>query len=93
MSVLIPVQSPMTPSEAADKYRKTPAWDAENIRENRDRAQGSYHIGNGVWLAVCPECDAETQTHGNVMIWNGIGQHRVDEHGHAIPGLSVGILA
>jgi hypothetical protein len=93
------VDSWLTAEEALAQYGATPDWPLERILTltgtERARCQGrAWHVGAGVWVAICPTCDTYTLTYGSLPIYYGIGLHMVKAHPDAqVPGINVGLLS
>ncbi len=66
------------------RYRTTPVFDPNTIPRGY-RA----HIGGGIWMRRCRECDDYALTYGSVVyIWqlaNHEAEHNIDVPGHNVP--------
>lgn len=69
---------------AAGRYADTPTWEP--------RRGMSVHIGGGVFVTVCAECDRAVRHIGAVPRYATVGQHEVTDHGMQVPGINVGML-
>lgn len=68
----------------ADRYRNTPMW--------VPRRGLSVHVGGGMFVSVCAECDHAVRHIGPVPRYATTGSHEVDAHGAQVPGINVGML-
>jgi hypothetical protein len=76
-----------TEREARFKYAGTPAWLPERVPPGR-----CAHIGRGVWLTRCHECDYSVAHYGCIPFYATVGPHEVEMHGAQVPGINVGML-
>lgn len=65
-------------------YSRTPIW--------TPRRGLCVHIGGGVFVTVCGECDHAMRSLGGVPRYATVGAHEVAEHGALVPGINVGML-
>ena len=95
MSTTAPVIQPVidtfySQDEAAERYADTPAYDPAQAPKGY---AGSFHIGDGIFRAICRECEAAVDSYGAVPRYRTIGPHEVEAHGLEVAGINVGLLA
>lgn len=95
MATTVPVIEPVldtfqSQAEAAERYAETPTWSPSQAPQGYS---GSFHIGEGVFRAICRECDHAADSYGAVPRYATVGPHEVTEHGLEVPGLNVGMMS
>lgn len=69
-----------------EQYSRTPVFDAERIPRGKH-----MHIGDGVWLRRCRECDDYIKTYGAIDYIREFAEHEAD-HGLIVPGYNQALL-
>lgn len=69
----------------AAQYSRTPTFPIDEIPRGSRR-----HLGGGIWLARCRECDNYVLTYGTAWCYE-FGKHERD-HGLDVVGINVAIL-
>lgn len=71
--------------ENRKRYERSPVIAADDIPRGH-----RCHVGNGVWLARCRECDDYALTYGTAWCYE-FGMHEY-EHGLDVVGITIGML-
>lgn len=64
-----------TPSYGAEILNPILAETPEKLRNRR------LHLGDGVWVAFCSECDAHVRSWGSVLLVRPLTDHLWEDHG------------
>ena len=73
-------------ARAAERYANTPTYGPETLNgaltKCPEKLRGRHvHMGGGVWVAFCSECDAHLRSWDSVLLMHPMIDHLWDEHG------------
>ena len=63
-------------ARAASTYQATPVFEPASIPRGQ-----TWHVGGGVFLSRCPDCDDYVRCHGSVQFLPDFADHQFRAHG------------
>lgn len=74
--------------ETRKRYKKTPVIDMDKVPNGKQ-----MHIGEGIWLKRCPECDIFELIYGGLSFVYTLDMHTYKAHKVDVVGINVAMLS